>query len=188
MTGDGWTHAAELETLRLWARGVRVAVEVGTWTGRSASAICTGMDEGGGGTLFCVDHFMGAQNLEDVYVEVATPEGRAGVREAWRTRMFPWVSTGRCFLLETESATAAKLLTCMLQTAQLPSLIFLDGDHHNEAIARDLDLWQPLLAAGGVLCGHDYPEVRGTVDARFGHLRGDKRLVVGPLTLWRIRL
>lgn len=37
-------------------------------------------------------------------------------------------------------------------------LIWIDGDHSPEAVARDVRLSLPLLAAGGVLACHDYGE------------------------------
>ena len=34
-------------------------------------------------------------------------------------------------------------------------LIFIDGDHHYEAVKRDIELWYPLVKEKGILCGHD---------------------------------
>lgn len=47
-------------------------------------------------------------------------------------------------------------------------LVFIDGDHTEEAVARDIELFAPHVAEGGILCGHDYqrhtPLVADAVD------------------------
>jgi len=45
--------------------------------------------------------------------------------------------------------------------------VYIDAQHHYEAVVEDLTLWFPKLRPGGLLAGHDYldGEVRGT---RFG--------------------
>jgi predicted O-methyltransferase YrrM len=55
-------------------------------------------------------------------------------------------------------------------------LVFLDADHAEAAVLRDLAAWAPKLRPGGVLAGHDYgaprhPGVRRAVD-RFFSERG----------------
>jgi predicted O-methyltransferase YrrM len=42
--------------------------------------------------------------------------------------------------------------------------VYIDAQHHYEAVRRDLELWYPRVARGGVLAGHDYldGEIEGT--------------------------
>jgi predicted O-methyltransferase YrrM len=40
-------------------------------------------------------------------------------------------------------------------------LLWIDGDHSYEAVARDLDDWSPLVRTGGVLACHDYGHREG---------------------------
>lgn len=52
-------------------------------------------------------------------------------------------------------------------------LIWIDGDHSETAVTRDLTLSKPLLRAGGVIACHDYgedtcPEVKVTLDKIMG--------------------
>jgi len=51
-------------------------------------------------------------------------------------------------------------------------LVFLDADHSEEWVLRDLEAWLPKLRLGGVICGHDYgsrhhPGVKRAVDRVF---------------------
>lgn len=50
-------------------------------------------------------------------------------------------------------------------------IIYLDADHSEESIKRDIELWLPHVKLGGFLCGHDYIGYRGvydTVNRAFG--------------------
>lgn len=58
--------------------------------------------------------------------------------------------------------------------------IYIDGNHHNPQLQRDLDNWFPKVVDGGVFCGHDFYdcntgtficEVRSTV-TKFCNDRG----------------
>lgn len=51
-------------------------------------------------------------------------------------------------------------------------LVFIDADHSEEWVRRDLEAWMPKLKAGGVMAGHDYgsrhfPGVKNAVDRYF---------------------
>jgi hypothetical protein len=53
----------------------------------------------------------------------------------------------------------------------LPTFVYIDANHAEQAVARDLELWWPLLASGGVLAGSTYMDdadgnirVRSAVD------------------------
>lgn len=53
-----------------------------------------------------------------------------------------------------------------LGPSYMPGFIYIDGDHHYDAIAKDLDAWWPALAAGGIFAGHDYmAEMPGVMKA-----------------------
>lgn len=44
-------------------------------------------------------------------------------------------------------------------------LVFIDGNHAAAAVARDIELFAPHVADGGVLCGHDYLKGGTAVEA-----------------------
>lgn len=48
-----------------------------------------------------------------------------------------------------------------------PSFVYVDANHAEEAVARDLELWWPLLAPGGIISGSTYvDDDRGRVKVR----------------------
>jgi len=54
-------------------------------------------------------------------------------------------------------------------------LIFIDGSHDRFNVLQDIMSWRPLLASGGVFCGHDYnfkdhPEVAPAVHELLGEV------------------
>ena len=34
--------------------------------------------------------------------------------------------------------------------------LFIDADHHYEAVKKDIELWYPKIKPGGIISGHDY--------------------------------
>eukprot|EP00928_Gymnodinium_smaydae_P018835 TRINITY_DN17178_c0_g1_i1.p1 TRINITY_DN17178_c0_g1~~TRINITY_DN17178_c0_g1_i1.p1 ORF type:complete len:320 (-),score=71.21 TRINITY_DN17178_c0_g1_i1:6-944(-) len=62
-------------------------------------------------------------------------------------------------------------------------LVYLDGDHRHAAIEADIRAWAPIVAAGGILAGHDhaldFPGVIAAVRA-FADARG-LRVHLGPI-------
>lgn len=50
----------------------------------------------------------------------------------------------------------------------MADLLYIDGNHRGEAVAKDLELYAPKVRIGGVLAGHDYrhrPRYSGLVEA-----------------------
>jgi len=54
------------------------------------------------------------------------------------------------------SHEAVSRLKLLFDTARLPELILIDGDHSYEAVCRDIQDYYPLLAPGGIMLFHDY--------------------------------
>ena len=136
---EGYMSEAELRWLAGEARHRSRVVEVGSWLGRSARALA----DNAGGVLYCVDLWDGnlAPNVPG--------GGRSGdeVYAAFRENM-----RGANFT----AARMASLDAARVLSSYRFDMIFLDADHSYEAVSADILAWKPLLAAGGLLCGHDY--------------------------------
>lgn len=127
-----------------------LGVEVGTYTGEYA-ALLAGQWEAG--MLHTIDPY--DWPVDPTYVD--------GCRKDW--------TNGGELDPENVRHTAAKLLTpipgvSMIRRRSLEAsfgygleslaFVYLDGNHAREAVAADIDAWWPRVAAGGVLCGHDF--------------------------------
>lgn len=74
---------------------------------------------------------------------------------------------GTVSLIVSDSAQAASLFA-----DRSCHMVFIDADHQEPAVARDIDAWTPKVAFGGIMAGHDYddgfPGVIAAVDRAFG--------------------
>jgi predicted O-methyltransferase YrrM len=138
------------------------AVEVGTHLGYFARSLLNNWP----GHLTCVDPY---ENAPAGYAEqVPLLEGSHGgdrVRdrgEALR-RLRPFISQGRCTLLQKTSAGA--VLDFPYDSLDF---VYLDGDHRTEAVVSDLELWWPRVKPGGILAGHDIICPGETADGKWG--------------------
>lgn len=149
---NGWMEPQELEYLASAASKSKRIVEIGSWAGRSATAIASHTP----GCLWCVDtweralvHYNGAVLEPTLFSEFL--QNTAGL---------PIVP------VMTDSLTAAGWMKAAGMTFDM---IFIDADHQAPAVRADILAWRELLADGGILCGHDYeftgwPDVKPVVD------------------------
>ena len=68
-----------------------------------------------------------------------------------------------CLILG-DSASEATLNTVIRRLTGHPiDLLFIDGDHHYEGARRDYDLYEPLVAKGGLIAFHDTARQPGQI-------------------------
>ena len=112
--------------------------------------------------------------------------GRRDVFLAAMRNLHPVIDSGHCVPIALPSEQAAELLGPMLRERDGADLIVLDGGHDYPSVARDIRIWEKLVAEGGQLCGHDYkPDFPGVIQAT-SELLGQVEIVVG--SIWRKRL
>ena len=149
---NGWMDDQELTYLAEAAAKSKRIVEIGSWAGRSATALASHTQ----GVVFTVDtweralvHYNGAKLEPTLFSEFL--QNTAGL---------PVIP------VMTDSLTAAKWFAAAGQTFDM---IFIDADHQEPAVRADILAWRPLLTEGGILAGHDYefsgwPDVKPVVD------------------------
>ncbi len=138
---EGWMHPPEMEFIRECVRSSRaqskLILEVGCWKGRSTSALANE------GFVFCVDWFHGG---------LTTPESN-------------WTMPEFVNNMDKVGALKKTVILPMVSTEALPLLrqfgirfgtVFLDADHTELSVERDLELVWPLLESGGLLIVDDY--------------------------------
>ncbi len=148
-------YLADIEgfALMLLARsgpGQGAVVEIGSFLGKSTAWLALGALHGGRGRVTAVDPFTGSpehqrggRNEEPEIVARGTTRPRfeqnlrdAGLREA-------------VDIIEARSTDAAARWSGPIR------LLFIDGDHSEEASRADFEAWLPHAAPGGLVAFHD---------------------------------
>ena len=127
-----------------------MAVEIGTYAGKSSIAIGLGLQ---GGRLYTVDHFRGNPEHRD-------PPARD---VAWHhLKAFGLLNVAT--ILEGESVIVAETFR------QPVDMLYVDGCHEFQAVIDDFAAWWPHVTAGGHILFHDaylsdWPGVAAAVSA-----------------------
>ena len=123
-----------------------VAVEIGSWYGKSSVMIAGGIRDGGGGILYAIDPFEGLDGYS--------------VRRTGQRRATDFLDP---FLQNINHAGLAEFVRPIrgysydvAENWSTPiDLLFIDGDHEYEAVKRDFEDWSPHLREGGIIIFHD---------------------------------
>jgi len=137
-------------------------VEVGTWKGRSAVAMCDALQGTPGVSFYAVDTFLGTDGVERMHqahgAEIAADRIYGEFLE--NSRPYPFVNVVRL-----PSAQAWREFE-----AESIDLLFIDADHVFDEVLLDIRNWFAKVRVGGVIAGHDYPkfDVARAVHTHFG--------------------
>ncbi len=112
-------------------------VEIGSWHGRSTRAIADNTR----GNVTAVDWWEGSPELKAL---------KADHHAQFLSNMAGLDNVYDC---QAKSVEAAAL---MAEAGEKFDMIFIDADHSYEEAKADILAWKPLLAEGGLLCGHDW--------------------------------
>jgi predicted O-methyltransferase YrrM len=174
---QGWASNQDLvDELIDELRPARI-IEVGAWKGASAIQIARrAMRHRSDVTLLAVDAWTGVTPAMYLYPEVQGlcpwTDGFPAAYWSFLDNVLHEELTRVVFPLPMLSLVAARLLGYLDVSADL---VFLDGDHEEASVRRDLIGYWPLVRPGGVLCGDDFspafPGVQLAVE-RFAEDRG----------------
>lgn len=146
-----FTHTTTAERMQLYELAKTCgphALEVGSYLGSSACFIAAGLKPQGG-KLYCVDTW----NNETM------PEGDLNTFETFTRNVRNF--SGQIVPLRKRSTELRA------QDVSPPlDLVFLDGDHSEEAVGAELDMIGPWVRPGGVIAFHDsiwFPGVTKTI-------------------------
>lgn len=140
------THVTLAERWMLYriarTQGGRTGLEIGSYLGASACALAAGLrDSGRGGRLLCVDTWMNFGMSE-------------GVRDTWSE--FSENTAPYRDLIEPIRGWSHEIVAEVTKTARGKlAFVFFDGDHSELGVARDWQLYRPLLERGSVVAFHD---------------------------------
>ena len=139
--------------------------------------------------LYAVDNWLPHSRRSKSYVQTGdncslwSNEEARSVYEKAQARLEPFGD--RVEILKRDSKSAAK----KIQDATL-DLVFLDADHSEHGLTRDIKAWFPKVKSGGWIGGHDYGNkeqgfsfaVKDVVDSLF------ERVELGQNYTWWVRV
>jgi predicted O-methyltransferase YrrM len=168
---SGWMSPTELTWLAQQARSHSHIVEVGSWMGRSTTVLATHTP----GMVWAIDTWEGSEELKGL-LDGKPPNWLFKTfldnTRDYRDKIIPMCMTS----LEGAKALVDKSF----------DMIFIDASHDYASVKADIEAWRPLLAPGGLFCGHDYatgwPGVMQAVDEFFPDIVKAKNLsrLYGP--------
>ena len=129
-------------------------VEIGSWKGKSTSALARGAAQTHKEKIYAIDpHTILPEEgyLEDTKTEFLANIKRAGVED----QVIPMIMT---------SEQAAQGWNKPVR------LLWIDGDHRYESTKRDFVLWEPHLVVGGILAMHDTIRKQGPKRVLWEHV------------------
>lgn len=157
------------------AREGAIFVEVGTWLGQSTAYLLGAIQNSGKSiALRGYDTFVGSVSEPEHLAIVARHGG--SILEAARANMAGACGPdGPTVLVQADSAEAAGL-----HADGTVDFCFIDADHTEPGVRRDILAWLPKIKPGGILAGHDidclavYTAVTATLGSIY-HLRKSGR-------------
>ena len=149
---QGWMTLEELGVLYDLACEVlkkdSLAVEVGSWKGRSAYVLGN-VCKNAGSKLICIDTFSGCESQKDLYDETAS----VGVEKFMSENIIENLKGLPVTYFIGSSVDVHNKIDDGSAT-----FVFIDGDHFNPVVKQDLDNFWPKVKSGGIFSGHDHSE------------------------------
>lgn len=151
---DGWLSVDEAIALFELARSLPgerpVVVEIGSWQGKSSVVLAKGLRGKAGARLHCIDPFDGsATDASAGEYASKLAAGSQPLRDAFTANL---AAAG---VLQLVTALAGRSHDFAPTFTTPIDLLFLDGDHAHDAVARDVREWAPKIRPGGLLAMHD---------------------------------
>jgi predicted O-methyltransferase YrrM len=151
---DGWLTVDEAIALYELSRALPheqpVAVEIGSWQGKSSVCLARGLAGKYHPRLCCIDPFdaSGDGASAPTYGERAQRLG-ADLRRAFEANL---EAVGVLDMVDVRQGFSHEQARDWQQPIDL---LFLDGDHSYEAVRQDFEDWAPKIRPGGFLALHD---------------------------------
>lgn len=156
------------------ARPGMLAVELGTYTGRSALAMLPTIARAGG-HLYCVDWFRGNVGVE---AEIGPSYRDHDILAVLRKNLAEAGYLDRVTIVVDQTTPAARCLAPRFDD-QTVDVLFVDADHRYSAVKADLEAWLPKMRPGGLVFGHDFEAHLHELDPELVRAHGESDFVGG---------
>ncbi|MBW7898486.1 hypothetical protein B188_13630 [Candidatus Brocadiaceae bacterium B188] len=139
-------------------------VEIGSWIGASSCLLASGL-KGTRAKMYAIDNFKG--NASDCSARIRYRERMSKLKTDTTKVIFDKNITyfnleNRIVAIVNDSLQAAKGFCEPLHSIDL---VFIDGDHSEEATKNDIALWLPFVKSGGIVVFHDFTSNHGVPQA-----------------------
>ena len=148
---QGWKTPEELLFIARHARVARFILDVGAWRGQTTKV----MSMAGRAQIVSVDHLQSSYTGETSRNEVLTRESQTTIVAHWLRNLEAEFREGRvhgCF----DDGDGARMMVQKFAGGPLFDFAWLDGDHGEAEVRRDIEVYLPLMRPGAVFAGHDY--------------------------------
>jgi predicted O-methyltransferase YrrM len=127
-----------------------VIVEIGSWLGRSSVVLAASIKDCIDPVLYCVDPWDASGNwIYDASLKnLGIPKS-----DLFSTFWSHIEKAGLQGVVQPCPGTSEHWANLLRHTPI--DMLFIDGDHSEEAVTKDLSLWIPMLKPGGILAMHD---------------------------------
>lgn len=150
----GWLSEDEAITLYELALGLPherpVAVEIGSWLGKSSLVLSKGLKGKTEPKLYCIDPFNG--DADEVDRAMYGREMRKMNRTLKETFLDNMKKHG---VLDVVRPMEGYSFEFAADFKEPINLLFIDGNHDYEAVLQDYEQWSPLVKPGGMIAFHD---------------------------------
>lgn len=139
-------------------------VEIGSWIGESTCLLASGL-KGSEAKMYAIDNFKG--NASDPSAKMRYQERMSkmkidNTKEIFDKNIAHFNLESRITAIVADSMTAAKTFC---ETPHSIDLLFIDGDHSEEATKNDIKAWLPFVKHGGIIVCHDFTSNHGVPQA-----------------------
>ena len=149
---QGWNSDLPIFEKLIEKTDPAVIVEIGSWKGRSAVHMALSSNA----TIFCVDFWQNPCLHSDLSPLPQVPWGaRPDAYQLFLHNVKAHHCHDQIIPVRAESSKGAELLTAWGIVADL---VYVDGGHDANTCFNDMVRYWPLLRAGGIMFGDDYPE------------------------------
>jgi predicted O-methyltransferase YrrM len=177
----GWGGTSPVFSLLITEHKPSFIIEVGSWKGSSAITMANLLAEQGGGTILCVDTWLGAiefwENQADLdrFQALRCQHGYPQVYYTFLANVCHAKHQETIVPFPIHSSSAALWL---LRHGLVADMVYIDASHEEEDVYQDLADYFQLLKPGGILFGDDWnwPGVQSAVK-RFA---SESRLRISP--------
>ena len=139
-------------------------VEIGSWIGESSCLLASGL-KGEEAKLYAIDNFKGQASDPSARMRYQERMSRLKInntKEIFDKNIANFNLSSKVEAIAADSLEAAKSFREPLHSIDL---LFIDGDHSEDATRKDITTWMPFLKHGGTVVFHDFSSNHGVPQA-----------------------